>query len=231
MSAIQQNIEEIYAIIQQKKMLTGQEPGNVTLVAVTKTISVEKIKEAIGCGIGDIGENKVQEVRQKYPFIGDTVRWHLIGHLQANKVKEAVRIFDLIHSVDTLSLAVEINKQAQKINKIQDILLEVNISGETSKFGCKQEEAIALAGMAGQLAHLRLKGLMTMAPFETTEQMSRSIFRGLKELAGRIRDRKLLNVEMRYLSMGMTSDYEIALEEGANIIRIGTGIFGERVRP
>lgn len=231
MGTIQQNIEEIRSVIREKDLLRGQDAERITLVAVTKTIPVEKIKEAIDCGIRDIGENKVQEAMQKYPFIGDTVRWHMIGHLQTNKVKQAVKIFDFIHSVDSRTLAQEINKQAEKIGKIQDILLEVNISGEISKFGCKREEAIVLAEMAGQLTHIRLTGLMTMAPFEATEQRSRFVFSGLRELFERIRDRHLPNVGMRYLSMGMTSDYKIALEEGANIIRIGTGVFGERIRP
>lgn len=228
MDNLKENLDKILQNIKEKASKSGWAAEEITLVAVTKTVGIEEIKEAIALGIRDIGENKVQEALAKYSNIKEKVNWHLIGHLQTNKVKPAVRIFDLIHSVDTWKLAQEIDRQARRQNKIQKILVEINLSGEVSKYGCPKEEAFSLIRDITKLTNTRLLGLMTMAPLTDNQGLVRGVFRQLKDLSIKINDQHFNNVEMKYLSMGMTGDFEIALEEGANILRIGTGIFGER---
>jgi hypothetical protein len=198
----------------------------VIIVAVTKLVEIDKIKEVIELGIRDVGENKVQEAERKFSHLKEyKIRYHMVGHLQKNKVKKAVRLFDLIHSVDSFQLVYEIDKEANKIEKIQDILLQVNISKEESKFGLSEKETLELIERIKSFKNISLKGLMTIAPFVKEEEILRECFRGLRRLKEDIEKRDL--GEIKYLSMGMSNDYKIALEEGANMIRLGTFIFKE----
>jgi len=209
---------------------TGRSPEEIALLAVTKGRGLGEIKEAINCGISDIGENRLQEALLKYEGRGMRdeergTRWHMIGHLQTNKVKEAVRIFDLIQSVDSLRLAQAISNEAGKIDKQQDILLEVKTSPEESKFGLKPEDTFAVFQKISQLPHLNIKGLMTIAPFTDNPETSRLYFKMLKELSGKIDWRLGTGDRRPILSMGMSGDFEIAIEEGATMVRLGRAIF------
>jgi len=208
----------------------GRAPEEITLVAVTKGRDMEEMKEAINRGISDIGENRIQEALPKYNGIrkmeyGRRLCWHMIGHLQSNKAKEAVRIFDLIQSVDSLRLAEAISNEAGKIDKQQDILLEVKTSPEESKFGLKPEDTFAVFQKISQLPHLNIKGLMTIAPFTDNPETSRLYFKMLKELSGKIDWRLGTGDRRPILSMGMSGDFEIAIEEGATMVRLGRAIF------
>ncbi|TCS78741.1 YggS family pyridoxal phosphate-dependent enzyme [Pectinatus cerevisiiphilus] len=200
----------------------------VKLVAVTKNHTVEEMREAIAAGAAFIGENRVQEALEKYPQIGNTVEWHLIGHLQTNKVKQAVKIFDLIESVDSIKLAETINKEAIKINKLQNILVQVNLVKEQSKYGVYIEDLPALLSDIDGLPNLKLCGLMFIAPnLENLEEV-RPMFKSMYKLFRKIQKTAYQTADVKYLSMGMTHDYKIAVEEGANIVRVGTAIFGPR---
>lgn len=201
-------------------------PSQVTIVAVSKGRSIEEIKEVIAAGIIDIGENKVQEAQEKYGALkNQRVKWHMVGHLQTNKVKDAVKIFDLIQSVDSPHLAQEIDKQALKINKVQDILMEIKTSAEATKFGLKPEEAIAAIKEIAKLKNIKIKGLMTIAPLTDNPEKARPYFRMLRELRDKIYELRVTNYELRVLSMGMTDDFKIAIEEGATMVRLGRAIF------
>jgi pyridoxal phosphate enzyme (YggS family) len=209
-----------------------RKPEEVIIVAVSKGRTVEEIKEAIGAGITDIGENKVQEALLKYKQLQTpnsdlpTIRWHMVGHLQTNKVKEAVKIFDLIHSVDSIRLIREIDRQAAKINKVQDILLEIKTSPEATKFGINPQEAVTVIKESVKLNNIRIKGLMTIAPIVSNPEQARPYFRILRELRDKIYELRFTNYDLRILSMGMTDDFPVAIEEGANILRLGRAIFG-----
>jgi hypothetical protein len=209
----------------------NQDPRAISIVAVAKGRAKAEIEEVIAAGLTDIGENRVQEALAKYGEMPDAkrIKWHLVGHLQTNKVKDALAIFDLIHSVDSLRLAAEIDKQAAKINKVQDILIEVNTSGEASKFGLKPEEAIEVIKEMAQLKNINIKGLMTIAPVVDAPEKSRPYFRILRELKDKINELRVTSYELRVLSMGMTDDFLAAIEEGANIIRLGRAIFDYQV--
>jgi len=227
---IRENLLKIRERIASSCAKAGRLNAEVTLVCVSKSRSLEEIQEVLAAGIGDIAENKVQEALSHYKAIADRsyarqIKWHMIGHLQTNKVKEAVRIFDLIHSVDSFRLAEEINKQAAKIDKIQDILVEVNTSQEESKFGVKPGQLWELVKAIPELKNVRLIGLMTMAAQSADPQRSRPYFRKLRELKEQIN--KLNGPDkLAHLSMGMSDDFEVAIEEGASLVRIGTAIFG-----
>lgn len=202
---------------------------NVTIVAVTKTQPVERIRAAVNAGLAVLGENRVQEAADKVSFFKDVpVQWHLIGHLQTNKVKQAVALFSLIQSVDSLKLANEINRHSAAANKIQDILLQINIASEASKFGIDPSQADSIAAELDALPNIRLCGLMTIAPFFDQAEKTRPIFRQAREMFVRIKPGLAQPEHFCHLSMGMTHDYLVALEEGSNMIRIGSGIFGER---
>ena len=210
-------------------------PGNVTIVAVSKNRTIEEIKEAFVAGITDIGENKIQEALSKYNEItrqrvnettSQRIKWHMVGHLQTNKVKDAVKIFDLIQSVDSLRLAQEIDKQAAKIDKIQDVLIEIKTSSEATKFGLKPDEAIEVIKGIGKLKNVNIKGLMTIAPVVDNPEKARPYFRLLREIRDKIYELRVTSYELRILSMGMTDDFEIAIQEGANMVRLGRAIFG-----
>lgn len=207
----------------------GRSPQSVRLVAVSKTIKAQRVAEAIDAGAAILGENYIQEARDKFNSLIDRpVEWHFIGHLQSNKAKYAVRMFDLIHSVDSLKLAAALNKAAQKSGKCQDILIQVNISGEESKSGTTEDDAVDLIETAGRFEHIRIRGLMTMPPYYDQPELARPFFRRLAALRQRILDKHLPGVAMEELSMGMTGDFEVAIEEGATLVRIGTAIFGPR---
>ncbi|MBN1504365.1 MAG: YggS family pyridoxal phosphate-dependent enzyme [Candidatus Eisenbacteria bacterium] len=210
----------------------GRDPAGVTLVAVTKTVPVELIEEAIGLGVKHVGENRVQEASAKFDKIGRKATWHMVGHLQSNKVKRALEIFDVIQSVDSVRLAEAVSQRAVeaqlRTRQRVDILLEVNTSGEASKFGFKPEEVAAAAGEISVLDGLRVRGLMTVGPIVERPEDSRPAFALLRELADRISGMGLSNVDTSLLSMGMSGDFEVAIEEGATLIRVGTAIFGPR---
>lgn len=207
---------------------SGRDRLEVTLIAVSKTKPVEMIREAMEAGANVFGENKVQELCEKYEVLPKDIHWHLIGHLQRNKVKYIVGKAELIHSVDSLRLAEEISKEALKKGVEVDILIEVNVAEEESKFGVTVEDTENLVREIAALPGLRVQGLMTIAPFVEDPEENRPVFRTLKKLAVDIEKKNIDNVSMNVLSMGMTGDYEVAIEEGATMVRVGTGIFGER---
>ncbi|SHE85810.1 hypothetical protein SAMN02745195_01327 [Thermoanaerobacter uzonensis DSM 18761] len=196
-------------------------------MAATKTFGVETIKEAIACGITDIGENKVQELNEKYPYLKNEVEFHFIGHLQTNKVKYIIDKVKLIHSLDSIKLAEEIDKRAKQKSLIIDCLVEINIGGEESKYGIPPEEMHNFVKEMGKYDNIRIRGLMTIAPYLPPEEV-RPYFRKMKKLFEELKEIKQHNVQVEFLSMGMSNDYWVAVEEGANIVRIGTSIFGQR---
>jgi hypothetical protein len=209
----------------------NKDPNSIVIVAVTKGRGAIRVKEAIQFGLTNIGENRVQEALAKYTLLRTpnselrTVKWHMVGHLQTNKVKDAVRIFDLIQSVDNLRLASEIDKQAAKINKVQDILIEVKTSPEAAKFGVKPDEGLEVIRKIAELKNLRIKGLMTIAPIVGSPEETRPYFRKLREIKNSINELRATNHELTILSMGMTDDFEVAIEEGSNMVRLGRAIF------
>ena len=224
---IRENLREVEEKISQACIRSGRDRSEVLLIAVSKTKPLEMIEEAAGCNQVDFGENKVQELCTKYEKF-PTLRWHMIGHLQRNKVRQVVGKAFLIHSVDSLRLAETIEAEAAKIGVTAKILLEVNVAEEESKFGLKMEEVIPLAEEISKMEHIHILGLMTIAPFVSDPEENRPIFRKLRQLSGDIKEKNMNNVDMDVLSMGMTNDYEVAVEEGATMVRVGTGIFGER---
>lgn len=221
--SIAENLSRVRQRIAAAASKAGANPTGIALVAVTKTVDVPQIQEAILAGVTDIGENYVQDSAAKFEVIGRAVRWHMIGHLQTNKVKQAVPIYDLIQSVDSVSLAKEIGRRSMVVGKTSQILVEVNISGEASKFGAKCCEALRFCDEIGGIQGIKLVGLMGIAPFVDDADIVRKSFSGLKELWD-----KLPNEHREWLSMGMSSDFEIAIEEGSNMVRVGTAIFGPR---
>lgn len=228
MPGISNNLQHIKQQIEKAALKTGRNPADITLVAVTKTVPVERIEEALQCGVIHIGENRVQEAQGKYPLIGDRACWHLIGHLQTNKVKHALPMFQLIHAVDRLKLAEEISRVAVQRELTANILVQVNVAGEDTKYGLDPAETMDFVQHICRLPGLKIEGLMTIAPFVDDPEEVRPVFRALRRQAETIRNRKLPGVSMDILSMGMTGDYTVAIEEGSTLIRVGTGIFGNR---
>jgi pyridoxal phosphate enzyme (YggS family) len=224
--SLRENLERIKEKIRVKSELVGRDPQKITLVTVTKTVEADRVEEAIAAGVNIIGESRVQEAKEKYEKVESRVIWHLVGHLQRNKAKDAVKIFDLIHSVDSAKLAKEIDKQARKVGKIQKILIEVNVSGEESKYGLSPEGVIPFLQEVSGLPNIKVEGLMTMAPLYENPEDCRPCFKKLKELVEKVKTENIKNVEMTYLSMGMSNDFEVAIEEGSNMVRIGRAIFG-----
>ncbi|MEY8536030.1 YggS family pyridoxal phosphate-dependent enzyme [Blautia pseudococcoides] len=206
----------------------GRNRDEVTLIAVSKTKPMSMIEELLPLGVVDFGENKVQELTAKEEALPSGIHWHMIGHLQRNKVKYMVDKACLIHSVDSLRLAETVSQEAGKKGVTANILIEVNVAGEDSKFGVRPEETAALAEAISKLPNISVKGLMTIAPFVENAEENREVFRNLRKLSVDIEEKKFNNVTMAVLSMGMTGDYEVAIEEGATMVRVGTGIFGER---
>lgn len=210
------------------KKIMAEIPEGVLLVAASKTRTPQEILEAIEAGIQIIGENYVQEAEKKFSVIGNKVRWHMIGHLQTNKAKKAVKMFDMIQTVDSVKIAKAINKECKKIGKIMPVLIEVNSAEEEQKAGVVPDEVIPLIKEIASLENIKIEGLMTMGPFVDDPEELRPYFKKTKELFEKIKDMDIANVEMKYLSMGMSDSYKVAIEEGANMVRIGTKIFGPR---
>lgn len=225
---INENISKVRENIVKACEKAGRNPEEVTLIAVSKTKPVSAIEEALLSGTLDYGENKVQELCDKYDVLPKNIRWHMIGHLQRNKVKYLVGKTYLVHSVDSLRLAEQIENEFAKHNQVCDILVEVNIAQEESKFGINAKETEELIRKIAKFEHVRIKGLMTIAPYTEDPESNRDYFREIKKLSVDIRDKNIDNVSMDVLSMGMTGDYMVAVEEGATMVRVGTGIFGER---
>ena len=228
MATLSEKLADVNRRIERACMRAGRTPDTVALVAVTKTIPAEIIQAAIDAGVRLVGENKVQEASAKLGQVRGDVAWHMLGHLQRNKVKKAVVLFDMIQSVDSEDLAVEMDKRAAELGRVMDVLVEVNTSGEDTKFGARPEDCIDLVGKMSHLRHISVRGLMTVGAFTPCEEIVRTGFRLLRDLRDAIRRANIEHVRMDFLSMGMTSDFEMAIEEGANMVRIGTAIFGER---
>lgn len=225
---IEKNLNHVKEEINEACKRAGRDPEEVTLIAVSKTKPIEDLRAAYAAGARDFGENKVQELTGKIEEMPADIRWHMIGHLQRNKVKYIAGKVSLIHSVDSYRLAEEINIQAKKNNCTIPILIEVNYAKENSKFGIAPEETKELVQEISELENVKIKGLMTIAPFVEDPEENREIFRGMKELSVDIARENIDNVEMEVLSMGMTNDYIVAVEEGSTMVRVGTGIFGAR---
>lgn len=229
MSIIRENLKSIRSNIEDSIKKSNRTDKDVTLIAVTKTVDVDKVLEAIECGVTDVGENKPQELARKFNEIGDKVRWHLIGTLQTNKVKYIIDKVHMIHSLDREALCEEIQKRAEKIDRTIDCLVQVNISKEDSKHGLYEDDVVEfIKNVSSNYSNIRVKGLMTMAPFSDDESEVRYVFKKLKDLSIDIARLDIPNVSMDYLSMGMSNDYKIAIEEGSTMVRVGTSIFGER---
>jgi len=228
LDSIRENLVRVYERIHAAAKRAGRDPDSITLVAVTKTFGPEAVMAAYEAGQRAFGENYVQEARGKIEAVDETdIRWHMIGHLQTNKAKYAVKLFDVIETVDSKKLADELNKRAGNIDKSQKVLIEVNLGGEESKSGCTESDAVELAEHVASLPNLELTGLMTLPPFIPPEEV-RPYFVKLRRLAEAIEAKNLPGVGMRELSMGMSADFEVAIEEGATIVRVGTAIFGPR---
>lgn len=225
---LKENLQEVERRIQAACDRAGRERSEVTLIPVSKTKPVSMLREAYDLGVRVFGENKVQEIRDKYEALPKDIDWHMIGHLQTNKVKYIVDKVKLIHSVDSLKLVEVIEKEAEKHNRIVDILLEVNVAEETSKFGLKTSEVLPLTEKIEKYPHINMRGLMTIAPFVENPEKNRTIFADLHKLYVDIKSKNIDNGNVSILSMGMTNDYEVAIEEGATMVRVGTGIFGAR---
>ena len=223
-----ENLKKVEDNVDAACRKAGRSSDEVTLIAVSKTKPVEMLSTIYNQGIRDFGENKVQEMCDKMEQLPSDIRWHMIGHLQTNKVKYIVGHTTLIHSVDSLHLAKEIEKQAEKKDVTVDILVEINIAEEESKFGIHKEETYELVRQIAALPHVHICGLMTIAPYVENPEDNRMYFRGIRQLSVDIAEQNIDNVDMDVLSMGMTGDYMVAIEEGATMVRVGTGIFGER---
>ena len=228
MQQVGYNLERLRLSIDDTCRSAGRRPEDITLVAVTKTFPAEIIELAIAAGVDIIGENRVQEALEKYSRIGTRVEWHLIGHLQSNKAKKAVEIFSLIHSVDSVDLAREVGRRAGQIGKTQEILLEVNTSGEPQKYGFDSQEVIMDLKEIKEIKGIKVLGLMTVGPLTDDAAKVRSSFKMLKKIFDDIKLQAIPNIEMRHLSMGMSGDYRVAIEEGSTMVRVGSAIFGSR---
>ena len=225
---IASNIKRIKQRIAAACARSRREPHDVKLMAVTKTVQTERILQAVDAGITLLGENYVQEAREKHELLNGRAQMHLIGHLQTNKAKYAVRLFDCVHSVDRLELAQELDRRAKAIGRKMDILIEVNVSGEQTKNGVPAAQTLELIKHIVTLENLSVRGLMTMAPYSDDPETSRPYFQALRNLCNEIAREGIPDVQMEELSMGMTDDFEVAIEEGATIVRIGRAIFGQR---
>jgi pyridoxal phosphate enzyme (YggS family) len=229
--SIKDQIEIIRENIAKAALTSGRRAADVRLMAVTKTVDDHRIREAISAGVDILGENYVQEGKRKIEQMGKSVEWHMIGHLQTNKAKYAVRLFDMIHSLDRMALAVELDKRSRLAGCVTRVLIEVNISVEETKRGVPFQEAIPLVREVSALENLSIQGLMTMPPWFDDPEEARPCFAALRGLRDRIIAERIAHVEMKELSMGMSQDYQVAVEEGATMVRIGRSIFGERPHP
>lgn len=227
--SIKENIDIICNRVAEAAKKSARNPEDITIIAVSKTVDAHKAKEAVESGLSNLGENRVQEFVNKYEQLNDmNIKWHMIGHLQKNKVKYIIDKAELIHSVESLDLANEINKRAKQSEIVSKVLIELNIGEEDSKFGINAENVYDFVRAFNQYDNILVTGLMTVAPYSENPEDVRWIFKKMKEIYDNILKMKLKNTDMKYLSMGMTNDFEIAIEEGSNIVRIGTAIFGSR---
>jgi len=222
------NLKEVEERIQKACLISGRKREDVLLVAVSKTKPVEMIEEVMRAGIVDFGENKPQELKEKHDVLPKNLKFHMIGHLQRNKIKYIIDRAVMIHSIDSYRLAEAVNEEAKKAGRVMPVLVEVNIAGEESKFGLKPEETEDFIRQISGFSNIRVEGLMTIAPFVENAEENRKFFVKLRNLYVDIKSKNIDNVNMNHLSMGMTGDYEIAIQEGATMVRVGTGIFGER---
>jgi hypothetical protein len=225
MPTVKENLLRVMEKIEKAARKIGRDPNEIKLVAVSKTVEVARIMEAIEAGVSILGENYVQEAQKKIEEIGRPVSWHFIGHLQTNKAKYAIRLFDMIHSLDSVPLAEELNRRAEQADRVMKVMIEVNLSKEATKFGTDEEVVVNLAKRVQNLNHLSLEGLMTMPPYFDSPELSRPYYIALRELKEKMVKE---GVPMKDLSMGMSNDFEIAIEEGATYVRVGTAIFGPR---
>jgi len=225
MFSVKENLLRVKERIERAAQKAGRDPKEIKLVAVSKTVEVARIKEAIEAGVSILGENYVQEAQKKIEALGGPVSWHFIGHLQSNKARYAVRLFDVIHSIDSIPLAEELNRRVEQPDRVIKVMIEVNLSKEATKFGTDEERVLNLAKRIQTLKHLSLEGLMTMPPYFDSPEMSRPYYVALRELKERMIKE---GTPMKELSMGMSNDFEIAIEEGATYVRVGTAIFGAR---
>lgn len=225
---IKENLQEVEARICEACKKSGRNRSEVQLIAVSKTKPISMVEEALACGILDFGENKPQELKEKYEALQKDIKWHMIGHLQRNKVKYVVGRASMIHSVESLRLAEAINQEAEKKGIIMPVLVEVNVAKEDSKFGISADDCLHFVETIAKLPNIAVKGLMTIAPFVENAEDNRKYFEKLRKLSVDIKNKNIDNVSMCNLSMGMTGDYEVAIEEGATMVRVGTGIFGDR---
>jgi pyridoxal phosphate enzyme (YggS family) len=225
MSSVKENLSRVRERIERAAQKAGRDSKEIKLVAVSKTVEVARIKEAMEAGVSILGENYVQEAQKKIEAIGKPVSWHFIGHLQSNKARYAVRLFDVVHSMDSIPLAEELNRRAEQEDRVIRVMVEVNLSKEATKFGTDEERVSNVAKKIQNLHHLSLEGLMTMPPYFDSPEMSRPYYTALRELKERMIEE---GIPLKELSMGMSNDFEIAIEEGATYVRIGTAIFGPR---
>ena len=226
--SVAENLVQVRERIAKAAIRSGRSPESVKIVGVTKTVNIDRVEEAVSAGLRVLGENYVQEARIKIERLGDQASWHFIGRLQSNKAKYAVKLFDLIETVDSLKLAVELNRRAQPLARTIPILIQINLTGEATKGGVNLEDCLPLIRQISELDYLRVIGLMTMPPFFNDPERARLYFRQLKALSQEIAAADLAGVEMTEISMGMSGDFEVAIEEGATLVRVGTAIFGER---
>ena len=225
---VKENLSIVEQNIQKACARSGRDRREVQLIAVSKTKPVEMLKEAYDCQIRDFGENKPQEIREKFPQLPEDIRWHMIGHLQRNKIKYIIDKVFMIHSIESVRLAEAVSEEAAKHGRVIPVLVEVNMAGEETKFGIRPEETEDFIREIRLLPNIQVNGLMTIAPYTENAEDNRIYFRNLKKLYVDIKEKNIDNVVMSHLSMGMTGDYEVAIEEGATMVRVGTGIFGER---
>lgn len=228
MGDIAENLARVRERIEAAARRCGRDPESVRLVAVSKTVDAERVRKAIEAGAKILGENYVQEAQKKIEVLGHEVAWHFIGHLQTNKAKVAAGLFDFIHSVDSLNLAQELGRRAKLRGKVLPVLLEINLAGEVTKFGAQEKETLLLAEKFSGMEGIEVKGLMTMPPFFEDPEASRPYFVELRKLGERLAKEKIPGISMEELSMGMSNDFEVAVEEGATLVRVGTAIFGPR---
>ena len=226
--SIAENLSRIKERMAEASIRSGREPSSVKLVGVTKTVDLDRIKEAVSAGLQILGENYVQEARDKIKELKDRVSWHFVGRLQTNKPKYAVKLFDMIQTVDSFRLAQELNRRAQPLGRTVPIIIQVNLASEVSKGGVEPSECLSLIRQVSVLENLQIRGLMTMPPFFDQPERARPYFAQLREMSQKIAEAQMEGVEMNELSMGMSGDFEAAIEEGATLIRVGTAIFGER---
>lgn len=226
--SVRENLIKIRERVRLAALRAGRDPQTISIIAVTKRVGVPQIMEAVEAGLSDLGENRVQELAAKVTEIPSNLQWHMIGHLQTNKVKQVIGIVELIHSLDSWNLAVEVDRQAARVDKLARVLVQVNASGEETKYGINATEAYDFIAELKALKHIKVEGLMTIAPFADNPQEVRPFFRELRLLSQELNE-KISGVELKHLSMGMTNDFEVAVEEGADMLRLGTAIFGTRI--